>query len=189
MSTRIIYFVHGTTFDNENHISSWWSDVALSPLGISQSKDLSSLMKDVRLDVVFCSDLLRARETANIAFGGRCPIYQDIRLRECDYGIYNGQGSSIVEPLQRSSIEVPFPWGESYKEVQIRIEDFLEYLELNHKNQVVGIVGHKAPQLALDVILLWKTWAKAFDEDWRTSGRWQPGWEYNLESYEHDENH
>ncbi len=188
MTVRIIYFVHGTTFDNEEHISSWWSDVPLSPIGHAQSEELIGLTKNVKFDAVFCSDLLRAKQTADIAFGWRCPIYQDIRLRECDYGIYNGKSSTIVEPLQRKSIDTPFPEWESYKEVQIRIEDFLEYLEYNYSNKVVGIVAHKAPQLALDVILLWKTWEQAFNEDWRNLGLWQPGWEYNIERHEYREN-
>lgn len=34
MSTHITYFVHGTTTDNEQHISSGWKDVELSELGI-----------------------------------------------------------------------------------------------------------------------------------------------------------
>ena len=37
MAINIIYFVHGTTTDNEKEISSGWSDVELSELGIKQS--------------------------------------------------------------------------------------------------------------------------------------------------------
>jgi len=40
MSVKITYFVHGTTTDNENHISSGWFDVELSELGVQQSRDL-----------------------------------------------------------------------------------------------------------------------------------------------------
>jgi len=36
MSIKITYFVHGTTTDNEKEISSGWSDVELSELGIKQ---------------------------------------------------------------------------------------------------------------------------------------------------------
>ncbi len=40
MSTKITYFVHGTTTDNEKEISSGWFDIGLSDLGVKQSIDL-----------------------------------------------------------------------------------------------------------------------------------------------------
>ncbi len=36
----IIFEAHGTTFDNEAHLSSGHNDVELSPLGIQQSKEM-----------------------------------------------------------------------------------------------------------------------------------------------------
>jgi len=35
---KLTYFVHGTTLDNEKHISSGWHDVELSEKGIKQSE-------------------------------------------------------------------------------------------------------------------------------------------------------
>ena len=35
----LIFEAHGTTFDNEAHLSSGWNDVALSPLGEQQSRE------------------------------------------------------------------------------------------------------------------------------------------------------
>jgi broad specificity phosphatase PhoE len=45
MSIKITYFVHGTTVDNEKEISSGWSDVELSDLGIKQSIELKEKNK------------------------------------------------------------------------------------------------------------------------------------------------
>ncbi len=56
----ITYFVHGTTTDNEKHVSSGWYDAALSELGIKQSSELREMTIDKIIDVVFCSDLKRA---------------------------------------------------------------------------------------------------------------------------------
>ena len=100
MATKITYFVHGTTTDNEENISSGWFDVELSELGIQQSKDLAGLTKDKQFDVVFCSDLKRAVDSANLAWGDKYKIIQDERLRECNYGDYNAKSSDEVEPLQ-----------------------------------------------------------------------------------------
>ncbi len=180
MSIKITYFVHGTTIDNENGISSGWNDAELSPLGIKQSKDLLSQI-DKKFDVVFTSDLKRAVDSAELTFGGIVPIVQDKRLRECNYGDYNGKLSDIVEPLQEKSIFNPMPNGESYEDVRMRILNFLKDLKNNYDGKSVAIVAHKAPQLALDVILKGKTWEQAFAEDWRKTKSWKPGWDYILE--------
>ncbi len=180
MAVNITYFVHGSTMDNEKNISSGMSDVELSELGRKQSSDLAEQIKDEKFNVVFCSDLKRAVESSKIMFGGRLEIIQDKRLRECNYGDFNGKSSDVVEPMQEQNITTRFPNGESYEDVKARILDFLKYLKNNFDGQNVAIVGHKAPQLALDVLLNDKTWDQAFADDWRKRKAWQPGWKYLL---------
>ncbi len=98
----------------------------LSPLGIQQSIDLKDQIKDRHIDVVFCSDLQRAFNSAKLTFEGVVPIIPDARLRECNYGTYNAQSSSIVEPMQERNIAERFPEGESYEDVKERIISFLK---------------------------------------------------------------
>lgn len=182
MSVQITYFVHGTTTDNEKEISSGCYDVELSELGVKQSVQLKNQIGDKKFDVVFCSDLKRAADSAQITFSDSgLPIIQDVRLRECDYGDYNAQPSSIVEPLQEQNITRRFPNGESYEDVKIRIVEFVKFLKGNYDGKHVAIVAHKAPQLALEVLLKKKTWEQAFAEDWRKRKAWQPGWEYLID--------
>ena len=180
MAIKITYFVHGTTTDNEKEISSGWSDVGLSELGVKQSIDLKDKVRDKKFDVVFCSDLKRTIDSAKLTFEGIAPIISDTRLRECNYGKYNGQLSSIVEPMQKKAVTERFPDGESYEDVKARVADFLDFLKQNYNGKSVAIVTHKAPQLALDVLLKGKTWKKAFAEDWRKTKSWQPGWDYVI---------
>lgn len=177
----ITYFVHGTTTDNEKHISSGWSDVDLSELGIKQSEELEAQTEGKKFDAVFTSDLIRAVHSAQITWKGRYPIIQDERLRECNYGDYNGRESDIVEPLQEQSIHAPMPNGESYEMVKERIQSFLADLKKDYDGKHIAIVAHKAPQLALDVLLKNLSWEEAFAQDWRKRKAWQPGWEYILE--------
>lgn len=180
MSVKITYFVHGTTTDNENHVSSGWNDVELSELGVQQSKDLAQLTEDKHFDVVFCSDLKRAVTSAELTWGDKYPVIQDGRLRECNYGDLNGESSDIVEPLQERSITTPMPNGESYEMVKARIESFITDLKRDYDGKHIAIVAHKAPQLALDVILKNMTWEEAFATDWRKTKSWQPGWDYTV---------
>ena len=180
MSVKITYFVHGTTTDNEQHLSSGWFDVELSELGKQQSKDLTALTSNNQFDVVFCSDLKRAVSSAQITWGDKYEIIQDARLRECNYGDYNAKSSDIVEPLQEKSITTPMPNGESYEMVKERIASFLEDIKRDYDGKHVAIVGHKAPQLALDVLLKNMTWEEAFATDWRKTKKWQAGWDYTV---------
>jgi broad specificity phosphatase PhoE len=180
MSAKITYFVHGTTTDNELNLSSGWSDVDLSELGIRQSRELTDQTSDKKFDVVFTSDLRRAINSALITWGDKYEIIHDARLRECDYGDMNGKSSAEVEPMQEKSILEPMPNGESYEMVKDRINSFLEYLKENYDGKHVAIVAHKAPQLALDVLLKGMTWEQAFANDWRLSKSWQPGWDYEV---------
>ena len=180
MTVKITYFVHGTTTDNAKNISSGWKDVDLSELGVKQSLDLKEQTRDKKFDVVFCSDLKRAIHSAELTWKGIYPIIKDKRLRECNYGDYNGESSEIVEPLQEKNIKERFSKGESYEDVKKRISDFLNDLKKNYNGKHVAIVAHKAPQLALDVLIKKKTWKEAFKDDWRKKKAWQPGWDYEL---------
>lgn len=186
MVVNITYFVHGTTIDNENRIASGWSLGELSELGRKQSIKLKELIEGKKFDVVFCSDLRRAVDSAELAFGDSPKIIQDTRLRECNYGDLTRADSKIIESSTLEHINKPFPNGESYQDVEKRIKSFLDDLLKNYSGKNVAIVAHRAPQLALDVILKSKTWKQAVKEDWRLKQpkEWKPGWEYILEKLE-----
>ncbi len=181
MSVKITYFVHGTTADNEQRISSGWNDVELSEKGISQAWELPSLVADASFDAVFSSDLKRAVDSAQIAWSETHEIIQDARLRECNYGDFNGHPSDVVEPLQEKAITEPLPNGESYEMVKARVSSFLDDIKRDYDGKHIAIVAHKAPQLALDVLIRHLTWEEAFATDWRKTKAWKPGWEYVLE--------
>lgn len=182
MAIKITYFVHGTTTDNEKEISSGWKDVELSELGIKQSIDLKEQTRDLKFDIVFCSDLQRAHKSAKLAWDDIYEVIPDARLRECNYGDLNGASSDIVEPMQEEEcISKPFPNGESYDDVKARMADFLEFLKQNYEGKHIAIVAHKAPQLSLDVLLKGKTWKQALADDWRKTKSWKAGWEYTMQ--------
>lgn len=179
----IAYFVHGTTVDNELALASGWSDAKLSELGRKQSVELKALIKGKRFDAVFCSDLKRAVGSARILFDGSVKIIQDKRLREVDYGDLTRADSKVVDSLILECIGKPFPNGESYSDVEKRVNGFLRDLLENYTGKRVAIVAHRAPQLALEVLLNGKTWEQAVKEDWRSKNpkEWKPGWEYKLD--------
>ena len=173
---RIIYFVHGTTYDNESKKCSGWKQVQLNETGINQAKRLGEIT-DYSFDVIFTSDLVRAIDSSNLAW----PDYEKIideRLRECNYGSLDGKDKKYV--IYKEHIDIPFPNGESLKDVEKRIRDFINYLKQNYDNKTIGIVAHRAPQLSLDVITKNISWEEAIENDWRNTGAWSPGWEYII---------
>ena len=124
----ITYFVHGTTTDNLQKLATGWLDGCLSEKGIEQAKALHELILDKDFDVVFCSDLKRAIDSAHIDFEGRdIEIIPDSRLRECNYGDYNGKDSKFAH--YESHVTSAFPNGESMMDVQKRIKDFIVFLK------------------------------------------------------------
>ncbi len=177
MAVKIMYFVHGTTTDNAAKLCSGWKEAMLNDLGKEQAKNLGERIKDIKFDVVFSSDLKRAVDSASIVFPDYDKI-QDNRLRECNYGDLDGMNKKLV--VYEEHIEIPFPNGESLKDVENRMRDFTKFLKENYDNKVVAIVAHRAPQLALEVITKNITWEKANQNDWRKTGAWQPGWEYVI---------
>jgi alpha-ribazole phosphatase/probable phosphoglycerate mutase len=176
----IKYFVHGTSIDNETKISSGWSESDLSETGVIQTRKLADDISNEHFDIVYCSDLQRARQSTDILFHKRSlEIIYDQRLRECNYGIYNGTSHKNIIYLDHISDK--FPQGESLLDVQSRIADLLNELRHKHKGKKIAFISHRAPQLALDVIINKKTWIEVINTDWRVIGKWQPGWEFLVE--------
>lgn len=174
---KIYFAAHSTTTDNEAHISSGWKDVGLSELGIRQSREMAQTFKDIKIDLICCSDLKRAVDTVKIAFGKRIPIIIDKRLREVNYGNLNGGPSEATAKLKTECIHKPFPEGESFDQAMVRLHEFYNELKEKYPDKTVLIVGHRATQYGLDT-LLGKTveWCLEKTEPFK----WQPYWEYEI---------
>lgn len=172
----IIFESHSTTFDNEQHMASGWNDIALSPLGEQQAKELGERRGKEHFDAIFCSDLQRSFQTAEIAFGDTFPIIKDQRLRECNYGDLAQHPSSEVDPEKPNRITKPFPNGESYEQTSERMKSFLDELAKNYDNKRVIIIGHRATQYGLEHWINRIPLEQVIPASWK----WQPGWEYQL---------
>ncbi len=177
---KITYFVHGTTTDNEKDLATGHSPGELSKLGKQQAKDLGKKVKDKKFDVVFCSDLKRAVDSAKLGFSNY-KIIQDKRLREADYGDFTQKPAKKFKSDMKKYVKTPFPNGESYNDVNIRIAEFVNELFNKYYGKHIAIVAHQAPQLALNVLLKEKSWDEAIKEDWRPKNAWKPGWDYFID--------
>jgi broad specificity phosphatase PhoE len=75
-----------------------------------------------------------------------------------------------------SHIDVPWPGGESYRDVVERTRTFLSDVAARHDGQRILVVAHSANRLALDHLLRGRALHALIDEPFE----WQPGWEYEV---------
>ncbi|MGF7229639.1 MAG: histidine phosphatase family protein [Candidatus Saccharibacteria bacterium] len=176
----IFFESHSTTKDNEAGTAAGWYDVELSDLGRSQAKEMGSRYKGQSFDAIFCSDLQRSYKTAQLAFGNKYPIIQDVRLRECNYGDLNRAPKENIEAMKADAVEIPFPHGESYRDTSARMKAFLEDLRKSYDGKTVMIIGHRATQYGLEEHITGIELADVVTAPWQ----WQPGWKYELQGGE-----
>lgn len=172
---KIYFAAHSTTTDNENEIATGWNPGELSELGIRQSKEMAETFKNIKIDLICTSDLKRAQDTVKIAFGDKIPVIAGKRLRELNYGDFNGKPSEIVGHMKKERIKNPFPNGESYGQAMLRVHDFISELKEKYDDKTILIVGHRATQFGLDTLT-----GKSLEECLSKLFKWQPFWEYDL---------
>ena len=172
--TVIVFETHATSIDNEAGRASGWDDVDLSPAGEQQAAELGARHAGALPDVVYVSDALRALRTAQIAFGGRVPVVRDPRLRECHYGRLTGAPTAEIDAIRSVHVVAPFPEGESYGDVVVRVQVWLRGALEVYGGRTVLVIGHRATWYALEHLLAGRSLAEVVGAPWR----WQPGWRY-----------
>ena len=175
-AVELVYETHSLTVDNETGIATGWLEGELSEHGREQARWLGERRRDV--DVVYASDLGRAVETAELAFGGTgIPVRLDARLRECNYGELNGRPAAELDTQTRlSHIEEPFPGGQSYRQVVEATRSFLDDVVARHDGTTVLAIAHSANRWAIQHLLD----GTPLEELVGAPFEWQEGWIYRL---------
>jgi broad specificity phosphatase PhoE len=124
---------HGVTQWNVSGKFQGHTDVPLSEEGHLQALALAKHLKKANLDSVYSSPLQRALETAKIVFPNK-EIIQDARLKELNFGIFEGFTQSenekhqgydywFADPFKRAA-----PNGESYEALRERAVAWMKSL-------------------------------------------------------------
>jgi len=127
-------------------------DSPLSNLGLAQAKKLANVLRDIKLNAIYSSDLLRAMQTAKeIARFQRVLTIPDARLREFNLGDFSGienkwgsfstYKTSEAERLGIRRDEVKTPNGESESDHVNRVGEFIQDF-LKEECENVAVVGH-----------------------------------------------
>lgn len=177
MAIEIIYETHAISTDNEAGIATGWLPGQLSEQGRTLAVELGERYRNQPIDAVFVSDLTRAIQTAEIAFGDSgIPIQQDTRLRECNYGRLNGMPVERIAAERSRRIDEPFPEGQRYRQVVDQTRDFLRDLAADWDGSRIVIVAHSANRWALQHLFDGAALEDLVDAPFN----WQPGWQFTL---------
>ncbi len=161
--TRLLLVRHGLTEYNVTRRFAGSSDVELSPLGCQQVTNLRQRLADQPVDCAYCSDLRRARATAELLLEGRrVPLTPSPDLREVDYGECEGLTFSEIKerfPAVAQGVYAPeqgleFPGGESFAEMVERVTRFKDRLAQHGPNENILVVSHSGPLRSLICALL-----------------------------------
>jgi 2,3-bisphosphoglycerate-dependent phosphoglycerate mutase len=178
MSIEVVFETHALTEDNERGIATGWLPGRLSEQGRVNAAGMGRRRRGDGIAAVFCSDLRRSVETAEIAFGGSdIPVLYDWRLRECDFGARNGTSAAEVGRDRLDYCEIPWPGGESHEQAIGRVAGALADLPSRWDGRRVMVIGHLATYRALERV----TTGRSVRELVADSFEWRAeGWEYRL---------
>ena len=178
MTINIVFETHALTEDNERGFATGWLPGRLTERGRANAADMGRRRRDDGIAAVFSSDLRRAADTAEIAFGTtNIPILYDWRLRECDFGEHNGSPSSEVGRDRLTYVDTPYPGGESHHQAITRVAKVFPDLSTRWHGRRIMLIGHLATYRALEHAAHGRTIHDLVADTFE----WSPeGWEYTL---------
>ena len=152
----LIYAVrHGQSETNAAKIHGGWAQVPLTELGRKQAQYTGKLLEGIEFDAFYCSDLLRAKETAAIALPGREFTYTDA-IREISTGDLTGvpyaycyENLGEAYRLCRKNTDYsPFN-GEKREDLNRRVAGFLQKLADEKPGENVVVVCHEGTIISM----------------------------------------
>ncbi|QND44529.1 2,3-bisphosphoglycerate-dependent phosphoglycerate mutase (plasmid) [Rhizobium lusitanum] len=139
MNGKLALVRHGQSEGNARNVFTGWSDLPLIAVGIKEAHAVAQQLTVLgfTFDLVYCSALQRAQETAAIIvqdLGLHVDAVLDVSLNERDYGELTGMnkqqaaerfGADQIALWRRSYLDRP-PGGESLKDCRDRVDPFFD---------------------------------------------------------------
>jgi probable phosphoglycerate mutase len=163
--TSLLLLRHGQTALSVDRRFSGVGDPPLTSTGESQARALAARVAGLagRPAAVWTSPLRRASATASLVAGALdLEVRTDDRLRECDFGAWEGLTFAEVQERHPEQLaawfgdpEVAAPGGESFAGVTRRVRQARDAILTAHPGEPVVVVSHVTPikvllRLALD---------------------------------------
>jgi alpha-ribazole phosphatase len=151
MSTRVLLARHGQTAWNFQNRYMGQADVPLDETGLWQAELLGRRLAGESLAAIYTSDLQRANQTASAIAGHHtCPLILDVRLREMDFGVWQGLTYAEIQQTDRKNLEAweadrlknAPPGGETLNQFGERIEAAYRSIVQAHSEETTLLVTH-----------------------------------------------
>ncbi len=149
--TEIILIRHGETEWNSQQRMQGHSNSDLSSVGQAQIQALGQWMKNVPFDLIYSSDSLRAKQTAEsiTQFSGH-ELQFDQRLREKNLGVFEGLTSEearerhpeVFRLFKTAGSKYVIDEGESTQQLQDRALEIVNEIRIKHPEERVLLVTH-----------------------------------------------
>ncbi len=149
--TEIILIRHGETEWNSQKRMQGHSNSDLSSVGQAQIQALGQWMKNVPFDLIYSSDSLRAKQTAEAItqFSGH-ELQFDQRLREKNLGVFEGLTSEearerhpeVFRLFKTAGSKYVIDEGESTQQLQDRALEIVDEIRIKHPEEHVLLVTH-----------------------------------------------
>ena len=135
---------HGQTDWNAQNKVCDSTNRPLTDLGKEQARQLAEKVKELDIDVIIASPLMRAMQTAGaVSLATGIPVMMDERLREHDYGEFEGFDRSKDEYwAQKYQFAAKFPKGESVLQLAYRVYSIIEDAKKAYPDKNVLFVCH-----------------------------------------------
>jgi broad specificity phosphatase PhoE len=143
---KIYYVRHGQTDLNlAKKMQGGGTEKELNETGVSQAYNTKKELENVKYDLVICSPMKRAKQTAEIINEGRdIPIITDERIRERKLGDYEGR--DVTEEMENNiwdyKLNYNIPNGENLHDFEKRIDEFFDDIKEKYHDKSVLIVAH-----------------------------------------------
>ena len=152
-----IYIVrHGTTVWNEKKITQGYFKNRLSERGKKEINRVSEKLRDVKIDIIYSSPLVRAIQSANIINKyHNVKVVKEGRLIGINQGIFAGKywKDYTEEEKVLHDKRDPITGMESYKSAFIRCKDFVDNEIRNSKYENIVIVTHNTNATCVEYAL------------------------------------
>ena len=147
---KLLLVRHGQTDWNLAHRFQGHGDVPLNEAGLQQAKALKDHLSGEAIDLIYSSDLRRASETAKIISNGKLELQTDSRLREVNFGDWDGLAYDEIKEKYRDVLSAwendvyknAPPNGETLEQLVTRSQSILHDLIAIHSDKTILIVAH-----------------------------------------------
>ena len=147
--TRFLLIRHAVTDAIGKNLSGRMAGIHLNEEGEAQAQDLAHRLAVLPIEVIYCSPVDRARQTAE-------PIAKVLQLQtimladfqEIDYGEWTGENFAALSEAPRFALfnlfrsNTRIPGGETMLEAQARFVSGLQKLAAKHAGRTVAVVSH-----------------------------------------------